>query len=70
MLLLDITFNWERLLDSAISLSILAIITKVLWERLKRVEDKMDKYLEEDRKEMLEVIKDNTRAFEKLTDKL
>lgn len=61
---------WQRLFDLALSLGILGVIAKVLWGRQKTLEDKLTSYIEEDRKEMLEVIKDNTAAFNKLNDKL
>lgn len=63
-------FPFQRLFDLALSLGILGVIAKVLWSRQKQMEDRMTKYIDEDRKEMLEVIKDNTAAFNKLNEKL
>lgn len=67
---IDNGMPWQRLFDLALSLGILGVIAKVLWGRQKQLEDKLTSYIEEDRKEMLEVIKDNTAAFNKLNDKL
>lgn len=61
---------WQRLFDLALSLGILGVIAKVLWGRQKQLEDRLTSYIEQDRKEMLEVIKHNTAAFNKLNDNI
>ena len=64
------TIPWQRLFDGGLTLGILGIVAKVLWSKVKTLEDRQAKYIEEDRKEMLEVIKDNTKAFNRLNDNL
>lgn len=64
------SFSFQRLVDAGLSLGILAIIAKVLWSRQKQMEDRLNKYLEEDRKEMMEVIQNNTKAFEQVANSL
>ncbi len=59
---------WQRLADQAISLAILGIIAWVLWKRQRDLEDKLTRYLEEDRKAMLDVIQNNTNAMQKLNE--
>lgn len=64
-----ITTNiWQRIADQALSLAILGIIAWVLWKRQRDLEDKLTKYLEEDRKAMLDVIQNNTNAMHKLNE--
>lgn len=64
---------WERIGDQAFTVVILITIAYHLWQRQKeletknaQMEEKMTKYLEEDRSRMMEVIENNTRAFERL----
>lgn len=57
------SFPWGRLFDTGLTLGILAVIVKVLWEKLKKLEAKLDSYIAEDRAEMLETINKNTEAM-------
>jgi hypothetical protein len=59
---------WQRIADQALSLAILGVIAWVLWKRQRDLEDKLTKYLEEDRKAMLDVIQNNTSAMQKLNE--
>ena len=60
---------WEKAADQVFSIILLLILAYTLWRKLTALEDKMSNYLEEDRKKMLGVIENNTRAFERLYDK-
>jgi hypothetical protein len=61
---------WEKAADQLFSILLLGVLAYTLWRKLTAVEDKMTKYLEDDRKQMMEVIENNTRAFERLYDKI
>ena len=61
---------WERFGDQAFTIIILGLAVYFLWQRLKEVESKMDKYVDEDRGKMMDVIEKNTKAFERLETKL
>lgn len=52
----------KSLADQALSLGLLALIAYTLYKRLRQVEEKMDKYQTEDRKEMTQVIQNNTNV--------
>ena len=52
-----------RLGDQAFTIVILATISWLLWQRITKVQDRMDTYLSEDRKEMGEVIKNNSNLM-------
>lgn len=66
ILLQDLEIPWGNVADHGLSFGILAVAVYVLWKRDSAMNDKMNKYLEEDRKEMLRVIQNNTKAFEDL----
>lgn len=66
--LLQVPDIWQTLLDKGLVIALLGIAVYVLWKRDSTMNDKMNKYLDEDRKEMLTVINNNTKAFEDLTD--
>jgi hypothetical protein len=57
-----------RLGDQLFTIVLLATISWLLWKRITKVQDRMDAYLSEDRKEMSEVIKNNTTVMEAVTD--
>lgn len=59
-----------RIFDSAISLGILAVIAKVLWGKVTKVENKMETYMQEDRATMYKVIDRNTKVMERLEEHL
>ncbi len=59
---------WERFFDVGLSLGILALISKVLWSKLTKLEERMDNYLKEDRDKMLETISKNTDALNEHTE--
>jgi membrane protein implicated in regulation of membrane protease activity len=44
---------------------IMIFVIYVLWKRVNKLEESQTQYLKEDRKEMLNVIANNTKAFEK-----
>lgn len=58
---------WTRIADQGLLISLLALAVYVLWKRDSAMNEKMNKYLDEDRKEMLTVISNNTKAFEDLS---
>ena len=47
---------------------ILLFVVSVLWKRMNKLEDTLTSYLKEDRKEMMNVIANNTKAFERFED--
>lgn len=61
---------WQRIADQGLTLGLLAFVSSVLWKRLKEVEERQTKYMEEDRKAMIDVISKNTAAFEKVNEHL
>lgn len=56
--------GWQRIVDQGLSLTILCGVAWVLWKRLKDLEERLNKYVEEDRKVMQDIIQKNTQAFE------
>jgi uncharacterized membrane protein len=44
---------------------IMIFVIVILWKRVNKLEESQTQYLKEDRKEMLNVIANNTKAFEK-----
>lgn len=67
----------ERLADQAFSVGLL--IAAVLWmvkrqneERMERqkLQDKFDQYMENDRRQLMDVIQNNTRVMERIEDHL
>lgn len=56
----------DKLVDVGLSLAILGVVSKVLWGKIKELEARQTKYIDEDRKEMIGVIKENTEAFRSL----
>lgn len=59
-----------KLADQAFSIVLLVLIAVLLWRRIRQMEDKLEKYMNEDREEMKEVISNNTRAFDRIAAKL
>ena len=57
---------WQQLLDKGLVIGLLGIAVYVLWKRDSQMNEKMNRYLDEDRKEMFTVIGNNTKAFEDL----
>lgn len=66
ILLQELPSIWTSLADKGLIVLILALAVYVLWKRDSAMNEKMNKYLDEDRKEMLQVINNNTKAFEDL----
>ena len=58
------------LLDKGLTLGVLGVISYNLWQRQKQQDEKLDKYINEDRSEMLEAIKNNTAALQSTTELL
>lgn len=58
----------SRLGDQLFTIVLLATISWLLWKRITKVQDRMDAYLSEDRKEMSEVIKNNTQVMHGVTE--
>jgi hypothetical protein len=52
-----------RLGDQLFTIVLLATISWMLWKRITKVQDRMDDYLNDDRKEMSEVIRNNTTVM-------
>lgn len=80
ILLADINI-WQRLADQGLVLLVLAIAVTILWRKQEKnekdskserekMQTKIDKYIEEDREKMLDVIEHNTHAFEELREVL
>ena len=61
---------WAKLADNGLSFVFLAIAVVILWKRDSAMSERMEKYLGEDRKQMIDVISHNTAAFEDLKDTL
>ena len=67
ILLQELPMNiWQQLLDKGLVIGLLGIAVYVLWKRDSQMNEKMNRYLDEDRKEMFTVIGNNTKAFEDL----
>lgn len=60
----------DKLLDAGMTLVILGIAVKVLWGKIKELESRLAKYIDEDRKEMIDTINNNTDAFKSLKEHL
>lgn len=58
----------EKLGDQLFSIIILAVMAYLFWKQQNKTQEKMEKYIEEDRKQMQDVIEKNTKAFERLDD--
>ncbi|UKJ09067.1 hypothetical protein [Solitalea lacus] len=58
----------EKLGDQLFSIIILVAVAYLFWKQQNKLSEKMEKYIEEDRAQMLEVIEKNTKAFERLDD--
>ncbi len=59
---------FTRLGDQLFTIVLFATISWLLWKRITKVQDRMDAYLSEDRKEMSEVIKNNTTVMQGVTE--
>lgn len=70
MLLQIIPDIWTSIADNGLSFVFLAVAVVVLWRRDNIRDEKMDKYLSEDRAKMVDVIEKNTAAFTRLMDTL
>jgi hypothetical protein len=57
---------WERLLDQPFAILLSVILNIALWRELWGLKKQVDRYRDEDRREMLEVIQNNTRVMESL----
>lgn len=58
----------ERVGDQLFSIIILVAVAYLFWKQQNKLSEKMEKYIAEDRKQMLDVIEKNTKAFERLDD--
>lgn len=58
----------ERVGDQILSIGLLLTIAWILWQRITKVQDRMDNYLNEDRKEMSKVIENNTKVMNDVLD--
>lgn len=65
----DQTF-WERVADQAFSIMLLVAVATVLYNQHRKLETRLIKYMDDDRKQMLDVIDRNTRVMEKLEEHL
>jgi hypothetical protein len=61
---------WTRLGDQLFTIVLLVTIAYILWQRITKVQDKLDTYLNEDRAQMLEVIQNNTKVIEEFLKKI
>ena len=59
---------WQHLADNGTTFLILGVAVYVLWRRDSVMNDKMNKYLDEDRGRMLDCINKNTESFNHLRD--
>lgn len=55
--------DWTRLLDQGPLVLLLVIAVRYLINRDNRRDEKLEKYIEQDRKEMLETLNNNTAAM-------
>ena len=65
---------WGQIADSGLSFILLALAVVVLWRRdaamsrkVDDAQDKLEKYIADDRQQMIAVIEHNTKAFEELS---
>jgi uncharacterized membrane protein YccC len=65
----DTTF-WSRVADQAFSIVLLVAVALLLWRQYKSLEARLNKYMEEDRQKMLDIISNNTRVMERIEDHL
>lgn len=61
---------FTRLTDQLFTIVLLVTISWLLWKRITKVQDRMDQYLNDDRKEMSEVIKNNTQVMQEVVSTL
>lgn len=61
---------WTRVGDQLFTIVLLVTISYLLWQRITKVQDRLDNYLNEDRKEMQEVINNNTEVMKEVLHKL
>ena len=61
---------WTRIGDQLFTIVLLATLSYMLWQRITKVQDRMDTYLSEDRKEMGDVIKNNTEVMKEVINHL
>lgn len=59
-----------RLTDQIFTVVLLCTISWLLWQRITKVQDRLDVYLSEDRKEMSEVISNNTEVMKEVVTQL
>lgn len=60
------TSLFARLGDQLFSIALLVTVTYVLWNKITKLQDKMESYLDADRKLMMDVIAKNTEVIEKV----
>ena len=65
---------WGQIADSGLSFILLALAVVVLWRRdaamsrkVDDAQDKLERYIADDRQQMIAVIEHNTKAFEELS---
>lgn len=61
---------WGKVADQAFSIVLLVVIAAALWQQQRKLEARLQQYMDDDRQKMLDVIERNTRVMERLEDKL
>lgn len=61
---------WSRAADQAFSIILLLAAAGLLWNQYRKLEYRMNKYMDEDRKQMMDIIQNNTRVMERIEGRL
>ena len=54
----------DKIGNQGFAVTLLITVSWLLWQRITKVQDRLDTYLSEDRKEMSEVINNNTKVMQ------
>lgn len=55
----------EQILKQGLPTGLMAVAVVFLWKRQEKSDAKLEKYIEEDRKDLMQTIANNTEAFKK-----
>lgn len=60
--------SWlQKLADQGLSLAILGILAYLFWKQINKLQAQQDKYMQEDRKELIDALNNNTKVMERNT---